>query len=70
MVRSWEVFKVLTLDLGLQLSEGDKQVGSVRKENDNCLRCPRRFLLLVSARGTGNPLHCAHLGRVYLLGMC
>ncbi|CAM9921910.1 unnamed protein product [Ectocarpus sp. 4 AP-2014] len=30
MVRSWEVFKVLTLDLGLQLSEGDKKLLSAR----------------------------------------
>ncbi|CAM9306993.1 unnamed protein product [Ectocarpus fasciculatus] len=30
MVRSWEVFKVLTLDLGLQLCEGDKQLISAR----------------------------------------
>ncbi|CBJ27722.1 hypothetical protein Esi_0083_0058 [Ectocarpus siliculosus] len=30
MVRSWEVFKVLTLDLGLQLSEVDKQLISAR----------------------------------------
>ncbi len=27
-LRSWEVFKVLALDLGLQLSEGDQQVRS------------------------------------------